>query len=273
MYPVEMTQPPILFDRSAILRNRARVVDSALFLHHSAADEIDERLNEVNRTFKTPAVVSGIPGPWERFGPVVEDADILRLEENAHDLIIHAMCLHLSNDPIGQMVQCRRALKPDGLFICVLLGGATLNELRSCLAESESRISGGLSPRVIPMAEIRDLGGLLQRAGFALPVADGAKTEVHYESVFHLMHEIRAMGEANALTARNKKPTKRAVMDGAAATYAETFATPMGRISATFETIFLTGWAPSQDQPQPLRPGSAKSRLADALGVPEHDLE
>ncbi len=268
-----MTAPPILFDRSAILRNRSRIHPEALFLHEAAADEINERLNEVNRTFTAPAVITGVPGPWSRFGPVFADDDILSLNENEHDLIIHGLCLHQSNDPIGQLVQSRRALRPDGLFIAALFGGSTLNELRSCLAASESEVSGGLSPRVAPMGEIRELGGLLQRAGFALPVADGTETKVEYQSALHLMRDLRAMGEANALAARVRQTTQREVIFGAVSKYAEAFAAPGGRISATFETIFLTGWAPSENQPQPLRPGSAKSRLADALGVLERDPE
>ena len=221
----------------------------------------------------SPAVVAGISGPWAGFGPVVEDSEIIELKEKAHDLVIHAMCLHASNDPVGQLVQCRRALRPDGLFLCALLGGGTLNELRTSLAQAETEISGGLSPRVVPMGEIRDLGGLLQRAGFALPVADSTKVDVQYDSALHLMRDLRAMGETNALSARKKSFSNRAVLLDASKKYAETFAAPNGRISATFETIFLTGWAPSKDQPQPLRPGSANSRLADALGVTEHDLE
>ena len=186
--------------------------------------------------------------------------------------MIHALCLHWANDPVGQLVQCRRALRPDGLFLGVLFGGQTLAELRACLAESEVSVTGGLSPRVLPMAEIRDLGGLLQRAGFALPVADSATRTVTYADAGRLMTDLRAMGEANALEGRLRRPTRRGVFAQAAMRYAAGFPAPEGRIRATFEMIFLTGWAPDDSQPKPLRPGSAARRLADALGSAEQPL-
>jgi SAM-dependent methyltransferase len=200
---------------------------------------------------------------------IVPDDAMLALEPGAYDLVLHVMALHWANDPVGQMIQCQRALKPDGLFIAALLGGQTLHELRACLAEAEAAVTGGLSPRVLPMAEIRDLGGLLQRAGFALPVADGYARKVHYRDAFHLMHDLRAMGESNALAARLRQPTRRAVFTEAATRYAQSYSVPGDRIAATFEMIFLTGWAPHDSQQKPLRPGSAAKRLADALNAPE----
>ncbi len=197
------------------------------------------------------------------------DRDTLDLAPAMHDLIVHHQALHWANDPVGQMVQARQALRPDGLFIATLFGGATLTELRDCLAEAEVAVSGGLSPRVAPMAGIRDLGGLLQRAGFSMPVADSLRFDVLYEDPVDLMHELRAMGETNVMRERLRRPTRRAVLMQAAAHYRERFGRPDGRIPATFEIIVLTGWAPSADQPKPLRPGSARTRLADALGVPE----
>lgn len=196
---------------------------------------------------------------------IVADDDVLDLEAGSHDLVIHALCLHWANDPVGQLVQCRRALRPDGLFLAVLFGGQTLAGLRACLAEAEAALAGGLSPRVLPMAEIRDLGGLLQRAGFALPVADSVTHTVTYADSFALMRDLRAMAEGNALAARLRRPTRRSVLAEADRLYATEFAAGPGRIAARFEMIFLTGWAPDASQQQPLRPGSAIRRLADAL--------
>ncbi|WP_354004064.1 SAM-dependent methyltransferase [Pseudotabrizicola algicola] len=200
------------------------------------------------------------------------DDDLLSLTPAAHDLIIHALCLHWANDPVGQLVQCRHALQPDGLFIAFLFGGETLHELRSCLAAAEVEVSGGLSPRVLPMGEIRELGGLLQRAGFALPVADSFRKTVRYRDAWHLMHDLRLMGEGNALAGRLRHPTRRAVFARAAELYQTEYSDPEGRIPATFEVICLTGWAPSDSQPKPLRPGSAAQRLADALNTAEMPL-
>jgi SAM-dependent methyltransferase len=271
-----MQMPPPLTDRTALLRHRARAARTpALFLQELAADELQERLLEVNRTFTKAAVVTGVPELWHARMPgarLVPDDEVLALEEGAHDLVIHAMCLHWANDPVGQLVQCRRALAPDGLFLGVLFGGQTLAELRACLAEAEAAVTGGLSPRVLPMAEIRDLGGLLQRAGFALPVADGSVWTVSYPDAFRLMADLRSMGEGNALAARLRHPTRRMVFAEAARRYGEEFSLADGRIRATFELIFLTGWAPHESQPKPLRPGSALRRLADALGATETPL-
>jgi SAM-dependent methyltransferase len=274
-----MTAPPLLTDRPALLRQRARARglpghDDALFLHRAALADVQERLIEVNRTFTTPAVVTGFPEIWSEIpgARLVEDDGVLTLEPGAHDLVIHAMGLHWADDPLGQLVQCRHALRPDGLFIAVLPGGRTLNELRSSLAEAEALVTGGLSPRVLPMAEIRDLGGLMQRAGFALPVADSVTQTVHYRSFARLCADLRAMGEGNALATRLRRFTRPSVMAAAEAVYAANFATPEGHLRATFDLVFLTGWAPHDSQQQPLRPGSAKARLADALGVPEEPL-
>lgn len=272
-----MNRPPNLTDRRALTRNRARAqAEPALFLHEAIADEIQERLAEVNKSFTAPVIISGWPDFWGDAMPgasQVGDTDTLDLAPNKHDLIIHALCLHWASDPIGQLVQCRHALCPDGLLITALFGGQTLHELRSALAEAESRVTGGLSPRVAPMGEIRDLGSLLQRAGFAMPVADVLRFDIRYETPWHLMRDLRAMGEANALAGRLKRPTRKAVLTEAARIYAENFSTEDGRVRATFEVVVLTGWAPDASQPQPLRPGSAKTRLADALGGVEMPLD
>ncbi|SIO19565.1 SAM-dependent methyltransferase [Vannielia litorea] len=267
-----MAQPPKLTDRKALARNRARADRDALFLHVQAIDEIKERLNEVNRTFTRPCVVTGFPDLWGAAFPdarVIADEEVLGIEEGAHDLVIHGMALHWASDPVGQLVQARRGLVPDGLFIGAMLGGETLAGLRAALAEAEVAETGGLGPRVLPMGEIRDLGALLQRAGFALPVADALPLEVSYSCALALMRDLRAMGEANAMEARRRGPTRRGVILRAAATL-DAAAGADGRIRAMFETVFLTGWSPGPDQPQPLRPGSALTRLADALGTEEH---
>ncbi|MGG7645314.1 methyltransferase domain-containing protein [Rhodovulum sp. YNF3179] len=272
-----MQTPTRLTDRTALARFRARArrdPNSALFLHDRAASELHERLAEVKRSFSAPAIVTGFPEAWAGVLPgatVVPDAETLDLQPGRHDLVVHALALHWADDPVGQLVQCRRALQADGLFMAMLFGGQTLAELRAALAEAESRLTGGLSPRVLPMGEIRDLGALLQRAGFALPVADSAPLTVRYESAFHLMRDLRAMGETNALAQRHRAPARRALFTEAARIYAAHHAGADGRVPATFETVWLTGWAPHESQQKPQRPGSATARLADALGTEEYD--
>lgn len=274
------TRAPELTDRAALHRQRARAAHApALFLHEAAAAELQERLSEVNRTFTQPAVVTPSAAPfagiWRDALPgavAVADDETLALAPGAHDLVVHALCLHWAADPVGQLIQCRRALRPDGLFLGVLFGGQTLAELRACLAEAEATLCGGLSPRVLPMAEIRDLGALLQRAGFALPVADAVPFSVSYRDMRALMHDLRAMGEANAMAARRRAFAPRAVFDLAARHYATRFPAPNSRITASFEMVWMTGWAPADSQPRPLRPGSASARLADALGTRETPL-
>ncbi len=266
---------PQIFDRDALQLRRARRKPEAMFLHDLARDEIEDRLSMVKRVFTKPAIIAPFAEPWADLPPdakIISDDDVLDLEPKAHDLVIHVMALHCANDPVGQLIQCRRALQEDGLLLVVTLGGQTLHELRSALAEAETYVSGGLSPRVAPMGEIRDLGALLQRAGFALPVADLVPLTVHYRDLAHLMRDLRDMGETNTMSQRLRKPTRRAVFTLADHIYAQNFATEDGRLAATFEMVCLTGWSPADSQPQPLRPGSAKARLADALKVPETKL-
>ena len=262
-----MTQ--ILTDRLALTCHRARA--SAFFLQVGAVAEAHERLTEVNRVFTAPVVVTAFAHLWPEMRCIADD-DVLDLTGGAQDLVIHTMTLHWANDPVGQLIQCRQALRPDGLFLGLMFGGQTLHELRACLAQAEAEITGGLSPRVLPMGEIRDLGGLLQRAGFALPVADSFTKTVIYRDAFHLMRDVRAMGEGNALATRIRKPTRRAVFQRAAQIYSAVYGTPDGCIPATFEIICLTGWAPHDGQQKPLRPGSAAARLADALHAAEQPL-
>lgn len=265
-----------LTDRAALIRNRQRAAPApALFLHEAAADEIKDRLELVNKSFTQMAIVTGFPDFWQKAFPQATcraDDELLDLPEAGFDLIIHAVALHWANDPVGQLIQARRALRPDGLFLAVFMGGETLHELRASLAEAEAEIMGGLSPRIAPMGEIRDLGALLQRAGFALPVADSIPLRASYQTPLHLMHDLRAMGENNALMGRSRRPTRRAVMMRAVEIYTQAFGEG-GRINATFELIVLTGWAPDESQQKPLRPGSASTRLADALGTAETPLK
>lgn len=264
---------PALTDTAALARNRARAArDPALFLHELAADDLQDRLSVVKRSFTDIAVITPFAQVWAGRLPearLLADTEVLDLAPASCDLVIHALGLHWSNDPVGQIIQCARALRADGLFLAVLFGGQSLHELRSVLAEAESVVTGGLSPRVLPMAEIRDLGGLLQRAGLALPVADAHSQQVSYPSALHLMRDLRAMGEGNALASRLRRPTRRAVFAEATALYAAHFPDSGDRIRATFEMVYLTGWKPHDSQQKPLRPGSAAARLADALGTNE----
>jgi hypothetical protein len=220
--------------------------------------------------------VTGWPGFWAGRFPdavIVPDDEVLHLEPGAHDLVIHTMALHWADDPLGQIIQCRRALVADGLFIGVMFGGRSLQELRAAFAQAESDLSGGLSARVLPMADLRDMGALLQRAGLALPVADVVTTTLVYRDLRHLVTDLRAMGEGNAMHARRRAGMSRKLLARAEETYRSSFGMPDGRLPVTAELVFLTGWAPAESQPRPLRPGSAKTRLADALGVPEVPLE
>lgn len=273
-----MTSPPTLTDRTALNRNRLRAISrpdhaAAMFLHRVAITDLQERLLAVNKSFTRLAIITGFPDLWLAAFPgasCVPDRDRLDLGFGAHDLVIHAMALHWANDPLGQLVQCRLALAPDGLFLAIFPGGQTLSELRISLAEAEAAVSGGLSPRVLPMAEIREVGGLLLRAGLALPVADSFTTTATYRSFERLTDDLRAMGEGNALAARLRQPTSRALFRKAALIYASKQGDKNGEIRATFELICLTGWAPHASQQLPLKPGSATQRLSDALSVAEH---
>lgn len=268
------TRTPMI-DQAALDRNRRRAVpQNARFLHDTARDEIEERLIDVNRRFTSPALITSFPGLWDGFltgATRIAPTETLAIEENAHDLVIHALALHWAEDPVGQMIQSARALQPDGLFLAVCLGGETLRELRACLGQAETEITGGLSPRVAPMAEIRDLGQLLGRAGLALPVADSLPLTASYANLAALARDLRDMGEGNALHARLRRPTRRSVFARAEALYAESFTIARNRLAATYELMFLTGWKPHASQQKPLRPGSAEARLAVALETNEFD--
>jgi SAM-dependent methyltransferase len=266
-----MTMPPRLTDRARLAQNRARATRAPVtFLHEEAITEVQERVAEVNREFTAPAVVTGHPEIWSAAFPraaIAPDAETLALAPGGHDLVIHAMCLHWADDPIGQVIQCARALRPDGLFLAVFPGAQTLHELRAALAEAEVLVTGGLSPRVAPMIDLRDAASFLQRAGLALPVADVSPRRVSYKSLLHLVRDLRGMGEGNALAQRHCQPLTRRFLVEAASVYPDT--QPDGRITAQVDLVFLAGWAPHEGQQKPLRPGSAAMRLAEALGTEE----
>jgi SAM-dependent methyltransferase len=281
---------PVIFDRALIRarRSRAAALGPATFLLDRVADEFADRLAAVMRRFDLAADV-GTPTDAVRkalkklgsIGTVIgsgtelgdeqkstaADEEALPFRDASLDLVVSGLALQFVNDLPGVLVQIRRALKPDGLLLAALLGGETLTELRQSFASAESEVEGGASPRVAPFADLRELGALLQRAGFALPVTDVDRITVRYDTVFDLMHDLRRMGATNALSARRRTPLRRATLQRLAEIYAERFAD--GRLRATFEIVWLSGWAPHPDQQKPLQPGSAKTRLADALGTQE----
>ncbi|WP_341988280.1 methyltransferase domain-containing protein [Azorhizobium sp. AG788] len=286
---------PIVFDRALLRRRLARAhrLGPVDFLLERAAEDMAERLSTIKRRFihgvdlgtATDAVaraLTGHPGVAslvaaapllagldQRRPAVVVDEEALPFGEGALDLVVSALSLQLVNDLPGSFAQIRRALKPDGLFLAALIGGGSLAELREAFAIAESETTGGVSPRVAPFADVRDMGGLLQRAGFALPVTDVDRVVVRYGSPFALMADLRRMGASNALVERRRTPLRRATLLRAAEVYAERFSDPDGRVRATFEIVWLSGWAPHESQQKPLRPGSARMRLADALGTAE----
>jgi SAM-dependent methyltransferase len=200
---------------------------------------------------------------------VAADEETLPFRDAAFDLVVSGLALQFVNDLPGTLVQIRRTLKPDGLFIAALMGGETLTELRQSFAAAESDVESGASPRVAPFADLRDLGALLQRAGFALPVTDTDRVTVRYDNVFALLHDLRRMGATNALIDRRRAPLKRSTLMRMAEIYGERFSDDDGRVRATFEIVWLSGWVPHPGQQKPLQPGSAKARLADALGARE----
>ena len=287
---------PLIFDRTLLRtrRRRAASLGPATFLLDRVADDITDRLATVKRRFDL-ALDLGTPGEavraaLARVGSVgtivaaaafpaggagrvtpfvIADEEALPFGDATLDLVVSTLALQFVNDLPGTLVQIRRALKPDGLLLAALLGGETLTELRESFAAAESETTGGVSPRVAPFAELRDLGALLQRAGFALPVTDTDRLTVRYDSAFALMHDLRRMGATNTLIDRRRRPLRRATLVRMAEIYAERFADPDGRVRATFEIVWLSGWSPHPSQQQPLKPGSAAARLADALGTEE----
>jgi ubiquinone/menaquinone biosynthesis C-methylase UbiE len=298
-YVVTMAQSPVLFDRALLRRRRRRALalKPSDFLLERVAEDAADRIGTILRRFDL-ALDLGTPGEGLRRAlaasgkvgtiiaadaladraarddrasalTVVCDEEALPFRDASLDLVTSALSLQFVNDLPGTLVQIRRALKPDGLFLAALVGGDTLTELRQAFATAEAEIENGVSPRVAPFADVRDLGALLQRAGFALPVADVERLTVRYASPLALMHDLRRMGATNVLVERSRRPLKRAVLARMMESYGARFADADGRIRATFEIMWLSGWAPHESQQQPLKPGSATRRLADALGTQE----
>jgi NADH dehydrogenase [ubiquinone] 1 alpha subcomplex assembly factor 5 len=296
-----VSSPTIIFDRRQVQRQRARAAPNFHrhdFLFREIKDRLADRLLDIDRRFEAtlnlgarcPVLDGGGGGggggggdgdriftadlcaafrPDDTAAFVVLDEEYLPFKPQSLDLVVSNLCLHWVNDVPGTLLQIRQAMKPDGLFLAALLGGSTLFELRDCLMAAELEFTGGAGPRVAPFADIRDAGALLQRAGFALPVTDQDTITVTYDNAFSLMAELRGMGEGSALVETPRPIPPRALFPRAAALYHERYANADGRIPATFQVIYLHGWAPAPSQQQPLKPGSARNRLADVLNTLE----
>lgn len=270
--------PPRLFDRVLLRGRQTRAArqGSASFLLDRVAEDMAERQQAVLRDFSA-GIDLGTPGDQVRAALAasvrqlravalpLSDTEPLALVPASVDLVVSALALQFVNDLPGVLAQIRRALKPDGLFLAAMIGGETLTELRQSFAAAESEVEGGVSPRVAPFVDLRDLGSLLQRAGFALPVTDVDRIVVRYDNAFALMQDLRRMGATNVLNERRRTPSRRAMFLKMAQIYAERFSDPDGRIRATFDIVWLSGWAPHESQQKPLKPGSAKMSLADAV--------
>jgi SAM-dependent methyltransferase len=273
---------PRLFDR-ALLRDRlsrAQKLAPAAFLLDRVTEDMAERLDAVLRDFKNVAEI-GSPGQghsdllgdtlarrfdrYARVGLPTQESEPLALEAQSLDLAISALAFQFVNDLPGVLAQIRRALRPDGLLMAAMIGGDTLTELRQSFAAAEAELEGGISPRVAPFVDLRDVGALLQRAGLALPVTDVDRIVVRYDNAFGLMHDLRRMAATNILVERRRTPTRRATMLRMAEIYSERFADSDGRIRATFDIVWLSGWAPHESQQKPLKPGSAKTSLEQAV--------
>jgi SAM-dependent methyltransferase len=282
-----------VFDRATVRRHRDRAAADFgrfSFLHEEIADRLVDRLDDTLRDYPlaldlgchdgalarrlpgrkgietvisadlSPAMAALAPAP-----ALAADEEALPIAPGSVDLVVSNLSLHWVNDLPGALIQARMALRPDGLFLAAMLGGETLKELRDCLAQAEMEIEGGLSPRLSPFAGVRDAGALMQRAGFSMPVVDSDLVTVTYDHPLKLMADLRGMGESNAVAERRKGFSRRATLMTAAGIYFETYADADGRLPATFQVIYLTGWAPAPTQPQPLKPGSATMFLGDAL--------
>src|SRR5947207_2638067 len=284
-----MSNNPLIFDRALLRRRRlrARAFGPETCLIDRVAADLAERLGAVLRQFDL-AVDLGTPSDAVRTAlagnaaigtliaasrlpdaDIVADEEALPFRDGSLDLVVSALALQFVNDLPGALIQIRRALKPDGLFLAAMLGGDTLTELRQAFAAAETEMEGGVSPHVAPFTDVREMGALLQRAGFALPVTDVERLTVRYSSPFILMSELRRMGATNVLTERRRTPLRRTTLNRMAEIYGRRFADPDGKIRATFEIVWLSGWAPHESQQKPLRPGSAEKRLAQALGTRE----
>lgn len=293
-----MSQAHLIFDRPALKRQKDRAavsLSTADFLFREVADRVADRLNDISRAFPLAAEVGshgGIMGqtlqgrggiehmletdisaqqlsqstnPWR----VVADEENLPLAAGKFDLVLSSLALHWTNDLPGALIQVNRALKPDGLFIGAIFGIGTLQELRDCLMTAESEVTGRVAPRVSPFPEVRDMGGLLQRAGFALPVVDADTIPVSYGNPFTLLQELKAMGESNVLLERGKTLWRRDVLMRAMQLYVDRYGDADGRVPATFEVIYLHGWHPDSSQQKALKPGAGKVSLTSFLNDPE----
>jgi SAM-dependent methyltransferase len=281
--------PPRIFDRKAYgqRRNRQCGPDADPFLAIEASEQIAARIISIQRHFthaldlnsrrQSFAKLGRAAENWTRTGygvdapDVISDDEFLPFADGSFDLVTSVLSLHCVNDLPGTLIQIRRALKPDGAFLAALFGGETLRELRFAFTAAEAAALGGASPRIAPFADVRDLGGLLQRAGFALPVADMERTTVCYREPMRLLADLRALGETNVLLQRRPNFLSRRLLQSVIAEYEQRFPDDQGRITATFDIVYLIGWAPHESQQKPLRPGSAKSRLADALRNGKHE--
>jgi SAM-dependent methyltransferase len=287
-----MAAPPAIFDHALLDARRRRALaagSGADFLYRLAADDLVERLAAVNRRFPI-AVEIGSPLPLvgerllasgkvdavvrldrlaESGADLIADPEALPFAPASIDLAVSLLWLQWTHDLPGVLAQLRAALRPDGLLLAALVGGESLRELRTAFAAAEAEIAHGASPRVAPLTDVRSMGALLQRAGFALPVVDYDRHTVRYASALALMKDLRAMGAGNVLLERSRRPLARRILARAVEIYAERFAGADGRVSATFDIVWLSGWAPHAGQQRPLRPGSAAHRLADALGAVE----
>jgi SAM-dependent methyltransferase len=267
------TTAPVLFDRALLARRvaRAKKLGPATFLLDRVHEDMAERLAAVNREFTevadiwTPGGGLSLPGLKVRHLDIGSGDETLPFAPGSLDLAISALAFQFVNDLPGVLAQIRRALKPDGLLLAALIGGDTLTELRQSFAAAEAECEGGVSPRVAPFADLRDIGGLLQRAGLALPVTDVDRVVVRYDNALVLMNDLRRMGATNILLERRHAPTRRSTMLRMADIYAQRFSDPDGRIRATFDMVWLSAWAPHESQPKPLRPGSATASLEEAV--------
>jgi SAM-dependent methyltransferase len=292
-----MSDERLLFDRHLLRKRRARFaheIGEREFLIAYVAREIKERVEIMLREFPRAldlgayhgllgCTVATLPSVGEMIyaesafeyatlcprPALVCDEDLLPFKDASFNLVVSGLALHRVNDLPGSLIQIRRALAPDGLFMAAALGAGALIELREALIEAEDEMEGGASPRVSPFGDVRSYGALLQRAGFALPVADAEVLKVTYPSPRDLMREVRALGGGNVLMARKRAPLARRTLARAEDIYRTKHGTADGKVTATFEFVFMSGWSPDASQQKPLQPGSAKQRLADALNTKE----
>ncbi len=295
---VENSENALIFDRAVVKARRRRFgPDAPGFLADFAVEEMVDRLTGINRTFDTICALNAVPGLAASLKSsgidghfltmdtapemvlsvaspgFVGDEEFLPLAAQSVPCILSVLSLQMVNDLPGSLIQIRRALRPDGAFLGVLLGGTTLQEVRQTFLQAEADVTGGASLRVAPFPDVREMGALLQRAGFALPVVDSDKITVRYSDLLSALRDLKLLGWANPLAQRSRSFLRRDVLMRAAELYADSYSDPDGRVRVSFELVWITGWAPHESQQKPLRPGSAKTRLSEALGTQEHKFE